>query len=66
MPPEHAGEWSAGEAGETTINRNAEETTGLPGHWHFAFGFAGATVGTFTSGPAQGAGQTPGLFLMKQ
>ena len=64
VPAEHRGRWTLGSSGETTLSWTAEETTGLPGNWRFTFGFADATVGTFTSGPTQGAGQAPGIFLM--
>lgn len=66
VPPEHRGAWTPGPAGDGTLSWIAEETTGLPGQWNFAFGFAGATVGTFTSGPTRGGGQAPGIFLMKR
>ena len=66
VPPEHRGRWTPGPAGENTLSWNAEETTGLPGNWQFTFDFVGSTVGTFTSGPSQGVGQAPGIFLLKR
>ena len=66
VPREHGGTWTPGPAGPTTLSWNAEEEEGLPGSWVFTFEFASSTVGTFTSGPADGAGQAPGIFLLKQ
>ena len=66
VPREHSGTWTPGPAGPTTLSWNAEEEQGLPGSWVFTFEFASPTVGTFVSGPKAGAGQAPGIFLLKQ
>ena len=63
---EHGGTWTPGPAGPTTLSWDAEEEEGLPGSWVFTFEFASRTVGTFTSGPREGTGQAPGIFLLKE